>query len=222
MKRFRNRSEAGEMLAGRLERYADNPTAIVLGLARGGVVVAAAVAAALRLPLDVLLVRKLGVPGREELAMGAIATGGVRVVNEDVLRALSLGEEDLQAAATRELRELERRESVYRGGRAMIDIAGKTVIVVDDGLATGASMRAAVIAVRAQNPAAVTVAVPVASREARDAAARMVDEVVTVATPEPFWGVGAWYKDFAQTSDHEVTSLLARHAAGVDEDGRAS
>lgn len=208
MKRFPDRAAAGAELAAMLDAPRGDPKTIVLGLARGGVVVAAAVAEALDVPLDVVVVRKLGAPGREELAIGAIASGGIRVVNEDVLRVLGLGEETIAAVARREQHELARREALYRGGRPAAALQGRHVILVDDGLATGASMRAAVRAVQAQRPERVTVAVPVASREARDDIARLVDEVVCAELPEPFWGVGAWYEDFSQTTDREVTRLL--------------
>jgi putative phosphoribosyl transferase len=210
---FRDRSAAGRALAERLRAYSGDARVRVLGLPRGGIPVAFEVAAALGAPLDVFIVRKLGVPGQEELAMGAIATGGVRVVNADVFSALGLTEGDLERAAAVEQAELERREKAYRGARAAPDLAGATVIVVDDGLATGATMRAAVAAIRQQGAARIVVAVPVAARSTRDALAREVDEVVCVATPEPFLAVGRFYEDFTQTTDAEVHDLLARAAA---------
>lgn len=208
MRPFHDRAEAGAKLARVLQAYAGRADVVVLGLARGGVAVAAAVARLLEAPLDVFLVRKLGAPGREELALGAIASGGVRVVNDDIVRLLRVNDEVLEEVARREQRELERRERLYRGGRPPLDLRGRTVLLVDDGLATGASMRAAVEAVRASSPARIVVAAPVASRQARDDLVRLADEVVFVATPEPFWGVGAWYDDFTQTDDAEVTRLL--------------
>lgn len=208
MRPFHDRAEAGAKLARVLQAYAGRADVVVLGLARGGVAVAAAVARLLEAPLDTFLVRKLGAPGREELALGAIASGGVRVVNDDIVRLLRVNDEVLEEVARREQRELERRERLYRGGRPPLDLRGRTVLLVDDGLATGASMRAAVEAVRASSPARIVVAAPVASRQARDDLVRLADEVVFVATPEPFWGVGAWYDDFTQTDDAEVTRLL--------------
>jgi predicted phosphoribosyltransferase len=184
----------------------------VLALPRGGVPVAYEVARALHAPLDVFLVRKLGVPGREELAMGAIATGGVRVVNPEVVRALGLPREVLDAAAAAEQRELERRERAYRDGRPPPDVRGRTVILIDDGLATGSTMRAAVAALRKLGPARVAVAVPVASPDVCEEFGQEVDEMICARTPEPFHAVGLWYDDFTQTTDEEVHDLLARAA----------
>ena len=167
------------------------------------------VASALRAPLDVFVVRKLGVPGQEELAMGAIASGGVRVLNEDVMGVLRIPERVIDQVAAAELRELERRERAYRGSRPRLDLAGRTVILVDDGLATGSTMRAAALAVRRQRPARIVVAVPVAAAETCAEFSREVDEVVCARTPEPFRAVGWWYEDFGQTSDEEVRELLA-------------
>lgn len=180
----------------------------VLGLPRGGVPVAAEVARALEAPLDVLVVRKLGVPGHEELAMGALAPGGRIVVQEDVLRELGLGRDAIAAAARAEAHELARREHAYRAGRPPLDLDGRTAILVDDGLATGASMRAAVGAARALGAARVVVAVPVAPPGAADPALLGADEVACLATPDAFDGVGCWYDDFTQTSDEEVLALL--------------
>ena len=209
---FRNRSEAGRLLAGHLKDYADRADVIVLALPRGGVPVAFEVAEALRAPLDVFVVRKLGVPGQEELAMGAIATGGVRVTNEEVLRHLHISGEVFEAAAARESCELERREREYRGGRPAPDLRGRTVILVDDGLATGSTMRAAARALRELGPARVVVAVPVGAPQTCEEFREEVDEVVCAMTPEPFRGVGQWYDDFTQTSDAEVHELLGRSA----------
>jgi putative phosphoribosyl transferase len=182
----------------------------VLALPRGGVPVAFEVAEALHAPLDIFLVRKLGVPGQEELAMGAIATGGVRVLNEDVVRYLNIPGEVIDAVATDEQRELERRERAYRGDRPAPDACGRTVILVDDGLATGSTMRAAAAALRRQQPARIVVAVPVASAQTCDEFRREVDDIVCTVTPEPFHGVGMWYQDFSQTTDEEVRELLKR------------
>jgi len=206
--RFRNRREAGQALASLLLRYRDDPTAVVLGLPRGGVPVAHEVSRALHAPLDVFVVRKLGLPGHEEFAMGAIASGDVRVDNPDVL-PLALPQDMVDAVVARERAELARREALYRGNRPPVALAGRTVILVDDGLATGASMRAAIAAVRLARPARVVVAVPVAAPETCRALQGEADEVVCARTPEPFMAVGAWYEDFAQTSDAEVHALLA-------------
>jgi putative phosphoribosyl transferase len=208
--RFPDRRQAGRFLAERLEDYAGRPDLLVLGLPRGGVPVAYEVARTLRAPLDVFVVRKLGVPGHEELAMGAIASGGVRVVNEEVVTELGIDEATIARAAAAEGRELERREREYRGDRGPVEVRGRTVILVDDGLATGSTMRAAALAVRAQGPERVVVAVPVAAAPTCEALRADVDEVVCGATPHPFLGVGVWYDDFAQTSDDEVRELLAR------------
>jgi putative phosphoribosyl transferase len=208
--RFRDRAEAGRALARVLSHYAGRDDVIVLALPRGGVPVAAEVAKELGAPLDVFVVRKLGVPGHEELAMGAIASGGVLVLDDGVLRWLGISEEQVQRALTRELDELRRREAAYRNGRPLPDLKGKTVILVDDGLATGASMQAAARAVRRHQPAQIVIAVPVASRATCDKFRAEVDEVVCAVTPEPFHAVGNWYEDFSQTSDEEVRELLER------------
>jgi len=211
---YRDRTEAGKRLAERLTDYADRPDVLVLALPRGGVPVAYEVARALQAPLDVFLVRKLGVPGHEELAMGAIATGGVRVLNDDVVDYLSIRGEVIDAVAADELRELERRERAYRGDRPAPDVKGKTVILVDDGLATGSTMRAAAAALRRQRPARIVVAVPVSAPQTCDEYRMGVDEIVCAVTPEPFHAVGQWYADFSQTTDEEVRELLARAAGG--------
>jgi predicted phosphoribosyltransferase len=207
---FRDRADAGQQLARRLEAYANRPDVLVLALPRGGVPVGFEVAQALNVPLDVFLVRKLGVPDQPELAMGAVATGGVRVLNEDVVHALRIPPQVIDAVAAEELRELERREHVYREGRPAPDVRGRTVILVDDGLATGSTMRAAVAALRRQDPARIVVAVPTAAPSVCQEFRALVDDVVCLITPEPFYAVGLWYRDFSQTTDEEVRDLLAR------------
>jgi predicted phosphoribosyltransferase len=197
-----------------LRAYEGRPDILVLGLPRGGIPVAYEVARGLGAALDVFVVRKLGVPGQEELAMGAIASGGVRVVNADVVRALGISPAMLDRAAAEESRELERREASYRGDRAQPRIEGRTVILVDDGLATGSTMRAAVAALRQQRPARLIVAVPVAARTTCEELRREVDEVLCHATPEPFLAVGRFYDDFSQTTDEEVRELLEAARAG--------
>jgi putative phosphoribosyl transferase len=205
---FRDRSEAGDVLAGRLGHYAGADDVLVLALPRGGVPVAARVARALGAPLDVFVVRKLGVPGHEELAMGAIASGGVRVVNEQVVGRLGLGEEDLRRVAEVEARELARRERRYREDRPPPELAGRVVILVDDGLATGSTMRAAVAAARMAGPARVVVAVPTAPASTCQRLAEEADEVICATTPRPFRAVGYSYRSFPQTSDEEVRAIL--------------
>lgn len=205
---FRDRADAGRVLAQRLKAYANRADVLILALPRGGVPVAFEVAEALDAPLDIFIVRKLGVPGHEELAMGALATGGVRVVNDDVVSQLGLSDAVIDAVAAQEKKELERRERAYRGARAAPDVRGRTVILVDDGLATGATMRAAAAALRKQQPARLVVAVPVAASQTCDDLRTEVDEIVCGATPEPFLGVGRWYRDFSQTTDEEVRLLL--------------
>jgi predicted phosphoribosyltransferase len=205
---FRDRRDAGRRLAGLLVDYARVPGLLVLGLPRGGVVVAAEVARALHGELDVLVVRKLGLPGRPELAIGAVATGGVTVLNDDVLSLYGVSPDQLNAVATRELAELDRRLSAYRSGPQPL-VAGRTAIVVDDGLATGSTMRAACQALLKQSPARLVVAVPVAPAGTAGALAGAADDVVVVHTPAHFRSVGDWYDDFAQTEDDEVCQLLA-------------
>jgi putative phosphoribosyl transferase len=207
---YRDRTDAGRQLATELPGYAGRPDVIVLALPRGGVPVAFEVASALRAPLDVFIVRKLGVPGHEEYAMGAIATGGVRVLDEKVIRAAGVTRADLEAVTASEERELARRERRYRGDRPPVDVAGRTAILVDDGLATGSTMRAAVAALREERAARVVVAVPIAPPETCDAFRDIVDDIVCARTPEPFYAVGLWYDDFSQTTDDEVRDLLAR------------
>jgi predicted phosphoribosyltransferase len=208
--RFRNRIDAGRRLAEKLAAYADRPDVLVLALPRGGVPVGFEVARALGAPLDVFLVRKLGVPGYEELAMGAVATGGVRVLNDEIVRGLGISEHEIDAAVARELQELARRERLYRGDRPPPDVAGRTVLLVDDGLATGATMRAAVAALRQQQPARIVIAAPTASPDTCEAMKAEADDVVCTMTPEPFFAVGHWYEDFTQTTDNEVRELLTR------------
>ena len=205
---FRDRIEAGELLAEKLGQYRDRDDVVVLALPRGGVPVAREVSHALGVPFDVYVVRKLGVPGHEELAMGAIATGGVRQVNRDVVDALGIPGNVIDAVAAREQNELERREREYRGNRVPLPLTSRTVILVDDGLATGSTMRAAVMAVRQQQPARVIVAVPVGAAPTCADLATEADDVVCVRTPDPFVAVGLWYRDFTPTTDHEVRSLL--------------
>ncbi len=205
---YKNRFEAGNVLAERLNNYAHRPDVLVLGLPRGGVPVAYAVAERLGTPLDVFIVRKLGVPGHEELAMGAIASNGVKVLNEDVVVALNIRSSVIDQVAAVEQQELQRREREYRDDRPRPDVRGKTVILVDDGLATGSTMRAAVQALRPHLPARIVVAVPVAPPDVCDEFRHLVDEIICAITPEPFYGVGLWYEDFSQTTDEEVRNLL--------------
>ncbi len=212
--KFRDRRQAGLALAEKLLRYRNAPNTVVLALPRGGVPVAFEVARELELPLDIFIVRKLGVPGNEEYALGAIASGGIRILNRQA-EALQLPAMAVEAVAQREERELERRERAFRGGQPAPHLEGRIVILVDDGLATGSSMRAAALAVRRHQPARIVVAVPVAAPEICEAFRALVDEVECVETPEPFRAVGLWYEHFDQTSDQEVHALLeeARQAA---------
>jgi putative phosphoribosyl transferase len=209
---FANRREAGVELASHLREYAGRNDVVVLALPRGGVPVAFEVAQALNAPLDVFLVRKLGLPGHSELAMGAIASGGVRVLNDDVVRWYGVPGRVIEAVARNEQAELERREREYRQGRPLVDLHGKTVILVDDGLATGSTMKAAVQAARRLAPAQVIVAVPVGSPSSCGELRDIADETVCARTPEPFSAVGQWYYDFSQTTDDEVRQLLEEHA----------
>jgi putative phosphoribosyl transferase len=210
MIRFKNRYEAGRFLAEKLSAYANRPNTLVLALPRGGVPVAYEVAKALGATLDVFQVRKLGLPGHEELAMGAIATGGVRVRNPEVVEYLRIPDEVIDEVTARERQELDRRERLYREGRPALSPRGRVVILVDDGLATGSTMRAAALALRQQQPASIVVAVPVAAKQTSEELRAVADEVVCAVTPDPFYAVGLWYEDFAQTTDEEVRELLAR------------
>jgi putative phosphoribosyl transferase len=211
--RFRDRREAGRFLARKLTAYAGRPDVLVLALPRGGVPVAFEVARALHVPLDVFLVRKLGLPGHEELAMGAIASGGVHVLNDDVVRALHIPGTVIATVAAAEQQELERRERIYRGDRSAPSVHGRTIILIDDGLATGSTMRAAVAALRRQGPARIIVAVPVGAPETCAEFQDEADEAICARTPEPFLAVGLWYDDFSQTTDEEVHDLLEKAAA---------
>jgi len=207
---FENRYAAGQWLASKLQHYRNRPDVIVLALPRGGVPVGCEVAKWLNAPLDVFIVRKLGVPGHEELAMGAIASGGVRLLNQNVIDMFGIPRDLIEMITAREQRELERQEREYREGRPPLDVEERTVILVDDGLATGASMHVAVAALRQKKPAHIVVAVPVASQETCSEFDGEVDQVVCALTPEPFWSVGQWYEDFSQVSDDEVRDLLRR------------
>ena len=211
---FQNRADAGRQLAAKLTAYAGGDTR-VLALPRGGVPVAYEVAHALHAPLDVFVVRKIGAPGREELAMGAIASGGVRILNEETIRYLGVDENTIEDVTQRELRELERREREYRGSMPAHDVQNRTVILVDDGLATGASMNAAIVALRQRRPRELIVAVPVAPPDTCAVLEQYVDALVVLAMPEPFRGVGAWYADFSQVSDEQVRDFLAEAARGA-------
>lgn len=214
---FRDRFEAGRILADRLRAYADRDDVLVLALPRGGVPVGFELARALRAPMDVFVVRKLGVPGHEELAMGAVASGGVRVLNEDVVDGLQISMEVIEGVARAERDELERRERLYRNGRPAPEVKGRVVIVVDDGLATGSTMRAAVVALRKLDPSRIVVAVPTAAPSTLKDFQALADECVSVIAPEPFRAVGLWYDDFSQTTDAEVRDLLERVAAGQED-----
>lgn len=205
---FRDRSDAGQYLATKLLQYKDREDVLVLALPRGGVPVAFEVAQVLQVPMDIFLVRKLGVPGHEELAMGAIATGGVRVLNEDTVNYLGIPPDVIDSITEMELKELKRREIAFRGNRPEPNVKGKTVILIDDGLATGSTIRAAAQALRGQDPARIIVAVPVSAPQTCDEYRMGVDEIVCAVTPKRFLGVGRWYHDFSQTTDEEVRDLL--------------
>ena len=208
-RRFRDRYDAGRQLAEKLREYANAPDLLVLALPRGGVPVAYEVARALGAPLDVFVVRKLGLPGHEELAMGAVASSGVQVLNDDIVHGLNIPDQVIEAVSARERQELSRRQPLYRDRRTPPDAAGRVIILVDDGLATGASMRAAVLALKQQRAGRIIVAVPTASPDICEALKADADEVISVITPEPFLAVGHWYDDFTQTTDEEVRDLLA-------------
>lgn len=212
--RFADRRAAGRALAAELGAFAGRKDVVVLGLPRGGIPVAAEVATRLGLPLDACVVRKLGVPGREELAMGAIASGGIVELDRALVDELGITQAQVREVIRCEREELERRERAFRGGRPPLELRGRTVLLVDDGLATGASMRAAVDALRRQAPARIVVAVPVGSRQACALLAQVADECIALSQPEPFVAVGLWYEDFLATSDEEVSECLARNAAG--------
>ncbi len=210
--RFKDRTQAGQFLAKELAAYANRPDTLVLGIPRGGVPVAFEIAKTLNTPLDIFVVRKLGVPDQRELAMGAIASGGVRVINEDIVRSLHISEVEIDQVTEKEQQELERREHLYRGDRPFPKLHEQTVILVDDGLATGATMRATVVALQKYKPAKTVIAVPVSALETRDEFAAKVDEIICGLTPSPFYSVGLWYDDFPQTTDEEVRNLLDRAA----------
>jgi putative phosphoribosyl transferase len=209
---FKDRVDAGRKLAKKLSKYANLSDVLILALLQGGVPVAFEVAKELNVKMDVFIVRKLGVPGNEELAMGAIASDNIIVLNEDVVRSFQISKQVIDAVAARELRELERREHTYRGNRPKPNINGLTVILIDDGLATGATMRAAAAAVKTKNPTKIVIAVPTGAPDTCRSFEGKVDKVICVATPEPFYGVGAWYEDFSQTTDTEVCELLGKDA----------
>ena len=205
---FANRTEAGQALAARLRKYANRDDVVVLGAPRGGVPVALEVATDLRAPMDMFVLRKLGVPGREELAFGAIASGGVRILDRDIVEGLGITGLDIERVTRAEERELERRERAYRDGRPILDVRGMTVILIDDGIATGSSVRAAIRALRQMKPARIVIAVPVAPPSVCNRLRVEVDELVCLEMPEPFYGVGRFYDDFSQVSDEEVKELL--------------
>jgi putative phosphoribosyl transferase len=215
--KFFDRREAGQLLARELKHYANREDVLILALPRGGVPVAAEIATSLKAPMDVFVVRKLGLPGQPELAMGAIASGGVRVLNESVVAGLAIPSEVIEIVAAKEVQELERRERAYRDDRPRVNVEGKTVIVVDDGVATGSSMLAAVAALRKLNAARVVVATPTIAGGTCDQIEDKADEVVAVIKPEDFYGVGQWYENFPQTSDAEVRELLGHFAPRLDE-----
>jgi predicted phosphoribosyltransferase len=212
MARFLNRREAGKELAGKLMEYAHRPDVLVLALPRGGVPVGYEIALALKAQLDIFLVRKLGLPGHEELAIGAIASGGIQILNQDIVHSLGIDASTISSILVAQLQELDRREQLYRGNRPVPDIKDRKVIIVDDGLATGASMRAALMGLRTHFPERVVVAIPAAAPQAIELLSSQVDEIAYLIAPDPFEGVGRWYEDFTQTTDEEVHSLL--EAAG--------
>lgn len=206
--RFRNRTDAGRILAGKLKQYANHPDVIVIALPRGGVPVGYEISRALNVPLDIMIVRKLGVPGHEELAMGAIASGGSRILNRNVIESLQIPPDAIEAVEKREALELMRRERAYRGNLAPFPVSGHTLILVDDGIATGSTMRVAIAALREQKAGRIVVAAPVAPPTVRFEMEALVDDFVTLITPENFYGVGQWYDDFTQTDDDTVQEML--------------
>jgi len=210
---FKTRKEAGQRLTSDLKEYANRPDVIVLGLPRGGVPVAYEVARGLNAPLDVWLVRKLGAPGHEELAMGAIASGSTRILNKDVVRSLGVSEQAIDKVAAKEQQELERREKAYRGDQPPLELRDRTVLLVDDGVATGASMHAAAVALRQHDPKQIVAAVPVAAPETCKEFQVEVDKIICSETPQPFYAVGLWYDKFDQTTDQEVRDLMQRSAS---------
>ncbi|MDJ0732707.1 MAG: phosphoribosyltransferase [Nostocaceae cyanobacterium] len=210
--RFRNRTEAGKLLEKKLTAYANHKDGMVVALPRGGVPVAFEVAKALNLPLDICIVRKLGVPGHKELAMGAIASGGVRVLNYDVVSWLNISSQTIDEVAAKELRELERRDRVYRGNRPLLNVRDRTVILIDDGIATASTIKAAITILKEQEPKSIVVAVPVAPPPVCKDLAEIVDQVVCLSMPEAFYAIGLWYDNFAQTTDNEVRQLLEKSA----------
>ena len=211
--KFRNRTEAGQMLAKHLTAYANRTDVLVLGLPRGGVPVAFEVAKALNVPLDICLVRKLGVPAHEELAMGALASGGVWVLNSEVVDSLGIDRRTIEEVAAKELRELQRRDRAYRGDGPHPQVKNRTVILIDDGIATSSTMRAAIAVLRSQQQERIVIAVPVAPATTCEQLRAEVDEVICLTTPEPMYAIGLWYEDFSQTSDQEVSDLLAKRSA---------
>ncbi len=215
MRRFRNRTEAGQQLAKKLSLYANRGDVLVLGLPRGGVPVAYEVAVALNVPLDICLVRKLGAPGNKELAMGAIGMGGVMVLNHDVVESLQVSPEAIAKVVELEEKELERRDRAYRGDRPFGDLQGRAIVLVDDGIATGATLRAAIATLRQQKPASIIVAVPVAPLSTYNELKAEVDEVVSLVTPERFYSISVWYDQFEQTTDEEVRHLLQQHPSAI-------
>jgi putative phosphoribosyl transferase len=219
---FPNRTEAGRALALRLRHYGNRKDVTVLGIPRGGIPVAFEVARRLKAPLDILVLRKLGVPGHEELGFGAIASGGIRALNPEIVEALRLSPGDIERVTNRELKELKRREHAYRGGRPALDVGGRTVILIDDGIATGSGMHAAVEALRQMKPAQIVIAVPVAPASTCDRFRSEVHELICLATPEPFYGVGQFYYDFSQVSDQEVNALLDRASRETDKQDHPS
>jgi putative phosphoribosyl transferase len=205
---FSNRTQAGQMLATKLTDYANNPDTIVIGLTRGGVPVAYEIAKALNLPLDICIIRKLGVPGNDELAIGAVASDGIRVLNEHIITEFGISQETIEAVTTRELGELQRREQVYRSNRPPISLANKTVILVDDGVATGSTMRVAIAIIQQEKPKSIVVATPVAPIKVYQQLQTLVSSVVCLLTPEPFYNVGFRYEDFSQVTDEQVRCLV--------------